>query len=149
MTPTPPKGERGTPGYGRPFNPSSSLNAMRNHRLDAERILQIERRGSRRYPALDNTAEVGWQYDGQLVTSSAQLMDVSRNGMLVLVDDEPPSGVTVMIRLVSPTVTGWFEARVAESRAMRQGPYQLRLVLGNGLPPSFFALAVSRFEEMN
>ncbi len=76
-------------------------------------------------------------------------MDVSRAGMLVLVDDDPPHGVPVMIRLLSPTVTTWFEARVAESRAMRQGPYQLRLVFSNGLPMSFFALAASRYEDMN
>ncbi|AGA25816.1 PilZ domain-containing protein [Singulisphaera acidiphila] len=122
---------------------------MLNNRLDAERVQQIERRGFPRYPALDNTSQIGWRHDGRLVTSSAQLMDVSRAGMLVLVDDDPPHGVPVMIRLLSPTVTTWFEARVAESRAMRQGPYQLRLVFSNGLPMSFFALAASRYEDMN
>lgn len=83
------------------------------------------------------------------MTSSAQLMDVSRQGMLVLVDDEPPQGVSVMIRLIQPTVTAWFEARVAESRALRQGPYQLRLVFLNGSPTGFVALVASRHGEMN
>ena len=136
-------------GLLRPFDPTSSLNAMRNQRLDAESVHQMERRGFPRYPALDNTSQVGWRHDGQLVTSSAQLMDVSRDGMLVLVDDDPPRGIPIMIRLLSPTVTAWFEARVAESQAMHQGPYQLRLVLINGLPPSFFAFAASRYEDVN
>ncbi|SIO65426.1 hypothetical protein SAMN05444166_7691 [Singulisphaera sp. GP187] len=122
---------------------------MRNKRLEAENVNQIERRGFPRYPALDNTSQVGWWHAGRLVTSSAQLMDLSREGMLVLVDDEPRHGVPVLIRLIRPTVTGWFEARVAESRAIRQGPYQLRLVFSAGLPAHFFALAASRCEEMN
>lgn len=69
--------------------------------------------------------------------------------MLVLADDAPPHGVPVLIRLITPTMTGWFETRVAETRAMRQGPYQLRLVIRDGLPASFFALAAARQNGLN
>src|SRR3954469_1019702 len=100
---------------------------MANQRLNAERDPGQERRGFPRYPALDNTAQVGWWRNGQVEATSAQLMDVSREGMLVLVDDDPPQGLAVMIRLIQPTPTAWVEARVTESRPLRQGPYQLRL----------------------
>jgi hypothetical protein len=122
---------------------------MTNQRLNGERNHGQERRGFPRYPALDNTSQVGWLRNGQVETTSAQLMDVSREGMLVLVDDDPPQGVPVMIRLIQPTPTAWVEARVTESRAMRQGPFQLRLVFINGSPTGFVALAASRCEELN
>jgi hypothetical protein len=132
-----------------PMNSLAVQTPMANQRLNAERDHGQDRRGFPRYPALDNTSQVGWWRNGQVETTSAQLMDVSREGMLVLVDDEPPQGVAVMIRLIQPTPTAWVEARVTESRPMRQGPYQLRLVFSNGSPAGFFALAASRCEEMN
>jgi len=76
-------------------------------------------------------------------------MDLSREGMLVLADAEPPPGLPVMIRLIEPARTPWVEARVTEARPICQGPVQLRLVCAQGAPRGFFALAASRDETMN
>lgn len=123
---------------------------MANHHLNAELGNdQQERRGFPRYPALDNTSQVAWWLDGRVETTAAQLMDVSREGLLVLVDDEPPHGATVMVRLITPIPTVWVEARIAESRQLRQGPFQLRLVFLNGSPTGFIAVVAARDEERN
>src|SRR5690606_12220890 len=119
---------------------------MANHRLNAEHGNDQERRSFPRYPALDNTSQVAWWVDGQVKTTAAQLMDVSREGVLVLVDDEPPHEFPVMIRLITPIPTVWVEARIAESRPIRQGPYQLRLVFLNGPPTGFIAVVAARRE---
>lgn len=108
-----------------------------------------ERRGAGRYPALDNVSQVGWRDGEQLRTTSAQLMDVSREGVLIMVDHEPPRDVVVVFRLLEPTRTAWVSARVAQSRRMRQGPYQLRLAFIDPPPAGFLALAAARRGELN
>jgi len=83
------------------------------------------------------------------MTTAAQLMDVSREGLLVLADDTPPEQVKVQVRILQPVMTDWVEACVAESRDLRLGPTQLRLVFPGGLPGWFFTLAASRLETLN
>jgi hypothetical protein len=123
---------------------------MRNNRIEPHRPDDgSDRRAGRRYPALDNTSQVRWSYDDQVFTTAAQLMDVSREGLLVLVDEEPASGVSVLVRLVEPVQTSWVEANVQESRPMKQGPYQLRLVFTQSPPAGFLALATARDSERN
>lgn len=108
-----------------------------------------ERRAERRYPALDNTSQVKWTHAERLFTTAAQLMDVSRDGLLVLVDDEPPPGSAVQIRLVEPIRTAWVEAEVMDCHPLKQGPFQLRLIFRNAPPAGFLALATARDGERN
>ncbi len=97
----------------------------------------------------DNTSQVRWSHEDQNHTTAAQLMDVSREGLLVLVDDEPPSGVVVLVRLVEPIRSAWVEAHVMDSQRMKQGPYQLRLAFRQNAPAGFLALAMARDGERN
>jgi hypothetical protein len=122
---------------------------MQNDRLNTYHDDQGDRRAGRRYPALENTAQVAWPKDGRTRTAAAQLMDVSRDGLLVLVDDAPESGSVVVIRLLQPTVTAWVEVTVKESRRMRQGPYQVRLSFNKTPPAGFLTLAASRRGDVN
>lgn len=122
---------------------------MPKNRRSADRPQGRERRSFPRYPAIDNTAQVSWRQGDAVETTAAQLMDVSRMGMLVLADAEPPPGLPVLIRLVEPARTAWVEARVAESRPTCLGPFQLRLACPNGAPKGFFALASARDEALN
>jgi hypothetical protein len=98
---------------------------------------------------VDNTAQVAWSREGRTKTAAAQLMDVSREGLLVLVDDAPQTGSVAVIRLLQPTVTAWVEVSVKESRRMRQGPYQVRLSFKKTPPPGFLTLAASRRGDVN
>lgn len=123
---------------------------MKKKRIDSHRADDGgDRRSERRYPALDNTAHARWSHAGQDCTTAAQLMDVSRDGLLVLVDDEPPAGASVQIRLEEPIRTAWVEAVVTEVRRMKQGPCQLRLAFATAPPAGFLALAAARDGERN
>src|SRR5262249_2576114 len=129
--------------------PTTVPEPMPNDRLDRHHDDERDRRAGRRYPAVDNTAQVAWSKDGRTKTTAAQLMDVSREGLLVLVDEAPQIDSVVMIRLLQPMLTAWVEVCVKDSRRMRQGPCQVRLSFNRKPPAGFLTLAASRRGDVN
>src|SRR5262249_45164780 len=125
-----------TPGPG-----SGHQEPMRIYRMDNRHPETQERRAEPRYPAVDNASEVGWVENGTLRSTAAQLMDVSRDGALVIGDEEPGAGSPVLLRLVEPNPTLWVETTLVESRRTRLGPFQLRLVFRGVPPPEFLERA--------
>jgi len=120
---------------------------MQNLRRDLDHLAQRERRGAPRFPAVDNTAEMGWYTNGELITTAAQLMDVSQSGLLVLTDDAPDREGSVQVRLLQPVATEWVEANLVEATRTRFGPYQIRLSFLETPSPDFLVIAWSRSSE--
>jgi hypothetical protein len=120
---------------------------MRSIRLDSQHVEHRERRSEPRFPAVDNASEVGWWEGLELRVTAAQLMDVSREGLLVLVDQAPSGDGLVLVRLVAPELSDWVEAQLIESRETRVGPYQLRLVFRDAPPRDFLERAIARLNE--
>ncbi|MHC5536975.1 PilZ domain-containing protein [Singulisphaera rosea] len=104
----------------------------------------MERRREARYPAVDNVSKVAWWVEDHLCMTDAQLMDVSRSGLLVLADDAPPAGGTLLVRLVEPSPSPWIEAQLVEAHLTRHGPYQLRLTFRGTPPEGFVTDAINR-----
>ncbi len=124
------------------------MQTMRNARHSPRHHFHpVEHRSAPRYPAVENVSLVGWWRDQRLETTAAQVMDVSRSGLLILADDDPPGDGPVLVRLVKPTITAWVELSLVESKRTRFGPYQLRLAFREVPPLAFFAAATSRFGE--
>lgn len=120
---------------------------MQNLRRDLDHLAPRERRGAPRFPAVDNTAELGWYANEELNTTAAQLMDVSQNGLLVLADDAPNGEGAVLVRLLQPVATEWVEANLVEATRTRFGPYQIRLSFPETPSPDFLVIALSRTTE--
>lgn len=120
---------------------------MRNIRAHGGHVIYSERRGQDRHPAIENAAQVAWREGDDRHTTAAQLMDVSRDGLLVLVDDEPPLEASVSIRLIQPAATDWIEVNVVESLPTRYGPYQLRISFIAPPPAGFLTLTTALPED--
>ena len=120
---------------------------MQNLRRDLDHLTSRERRGAPRYPAVDNTAELGWYSNGELCTTAAQLMDVSQSGLLVLADDAPQGDNSVLVRLLQPVSSVWVEAQLIEAVRTRFGPFQVRLTFVDIPATGFLEIALSRDSE--
>lgn len=70
-----------------------------------------ERRGLARSPAAPNQVRLRWWEGGEFRESTGRILDISRGGASLVVDD-PPHVVPVWVRLEEPTPTDWFEVRV-------------------------------------
>ena len=98
-----------------------------------------------------HVAEVCWlrptasalpSFNPRLKVTSAVVMELRREGMLLLADDSPPAGTRVLVRLPRLTPRLWLRAVVSASRRMRFGPVELKLDFETK-PPGWFLAAAS------
>src|SRR5262245_57783739 len=66
-----------------------------------------ERRSSTRYPAVSNAAVVQFRRTGRVRLLGANLVNISRSGAMLLIDEKPDLDAIVYIRLEYPVRTPW------------------------------------------
>jgi hypothetical protein len=102
-----------------------------------------ERRRSRRYPAVEDRAWLGWwrnERDYSIV--AARLIDISRGGARVAMAEPPPRRQAVWVCLGAPRPIDCVRATTLEATRVRQGEYSVRLEFhGNG-PDILYRAAV-------
>lgn len=77
-----------------------------------------------------------------LSKTSAAVMEIRREGMLLIADDAPPAGTKVLVRLPRLMPRLWLPAVVVAARRMRVGPVELKLGF-NTKPPGWFLAAAA------
>jgi hypothetical protein len=102
-----------------------------------------ERRRAPRHDANESQVWLGWKRgaDG-FRSSSALIINLSRGGAFVFLDDRPPKDEPVWISMGTPAPAGSVEARVVAIKVMRQGQCAVRLEFREPCPYGFFEAAV-------
>jgi hypothetical protein len=77
-------------------------------------------RKSLRHAALENRARLEWCQGGEVIDSSARLINVSEGGILLDAENSPPPGQTAWCRLEEPTPTDWIKVKVVRRGAPRE-----------------------------
>ena len=95
------------------------------------------RRPSRRHAACGNDIFLQWWAGGVAHESAARLLDIGDGGASRMVDEPPPLGQSVRIRLERTGRTDWVDGRVIR----RCGPQETAVEFDDVCPKSFFALA--------
>lgn len=99
-----------------------------------------ERRESRRYTPAETHAWIGWWHGSRFLVTHAELINLSKGGALVEVDDRPPSSQPVWICLGAPHPIEHVQARVLDATLRPSGDYTARLEFYCA-PASFFLAA--------
>jgi hypothetical protein len=108
-----------------------------------ERQPAAERRRAPRYEAVESQVWLGWwRGEAGFLASSAVIINLSRGGAFIFLDDEPPADQPVWICLGMPDPVGFVEARVVAVKKSRQGQCAARLEFREPCPYSFFEAAV-------
>src|SRR5262249_24680405 len=79
-------------------------------------IVITERRSSPRYPAVDNQVSVYNTQDGQSRLVRASLVNISRTGALLYMQDKVTANATIYLRLIYPIKTNWIKGQVLRRR---------------------------------
>jgi hypothetical protein len=102
-----------------------------------------ERRRSPRHEVVEAQVWLGWwRGERGFLASSAVLINLSRGGAFVFVDERPPQDEPVWISLGMPDPVGFVESRVVAVKVSRQGQCAVRLEFRAPCPYGFFEAAV-------
>lgn len=83
------------------------------------------------------------------LSAAAAVMEIRRDGMLLLADDSPPAGTKVVVRLPRLMPGLWITAVVVAARRMRVGPVELKLAFSTKPPGYFFAATADDSAAIN
>jgi hypothetical protein len=102
-----------------------------------------ERRRSPRLEVVESQVWLGWwRESASFLASSAVIINLSRGGAFIFLDDQPPPDKPVWICLGMPDPVGFVEARVVEVKVSRQGQCAVRIEFREPCPYDFFEAAV-------
>lgn len=102
-----------------------------------------ERRRLPRHEVVESRVWLEWHRDeAGLRASNAVIINLSRGGAFVFLDECPPKDRPVWISLGMPDPIGRIEARVIATKVSRQGQCSARLEFADACPYSFFEAAV-------
>jgi hypothetical protein len=102
-----------------------------------------ERRRSARHAVVESQAWLGWwRGEAGFRMQSAVIINLSRGGAFIFLDDRPPADQPVWIALGMPDPVGFVEARVVATQVARQGQCAVRLEFREPCPYGFFEAAV-------
>jgi hypothetical protein len=102
-----------------------------------------ERRRLPRHEVVESQVWLGWwRGEPGFLASSAVIINLSRGGAFVFLDDQPPRDQPVWICLGMPDPVGFVEARVVGVKVSRQGQCAVRLEFKAPCPYGFFEAAV-------
>jgi hypothetical protein len=102
-----------------------------------------ERRRTTRHEPVESQVWLGWwRGEAGFLASSAVIINLSRGGAFIFLDDEPPHDEPVWICLGMPDPVGFVEARVLGVQKSRQGQCAARLEFRTPCPYGFFEAAV-------
>ena len=112
------------------------------------------RRGTRRFVALSQPAQIGWMEGQEFVTTSASLKDVSLSGLSAQAGVALPVATTVWVSLKDHPAGRWVKAVVVEVKRVRRlltcgrSEYLIRMRYGLGCPYTFFRAAIGGSEML-
>jgi hypothetical protein len=102
-----------------------------------------ERRRSPRHEVVESQVWLGWwRGEAGFLASSAVIINLSRGGAFIFLDDEPPGDQPVWICLGMPDPVGFVESRVVAIKKSRMGQCAVRLEFKEPCPYGFFEAAV-------
>lgn len=101
-----------------------------------------ERRLTERVHYLECKAWVGWKKFRGFSMNNALLVDISRGGARIFLDNTPPAQQPVWVYLETPTNHAAVRARVVVSETTPQGQCMLRVEFEEHCPYDFFEAAV-------
>lgn len=102
-----------------------------------------ERRNSPRREVVESQVWLGWwRGEAGFLASSAVIINLSRGGAFIFLDEPPPKDQAVWICLGMPDPVGFVEARVVAIKTSRQGQCAVRLEFREPCPYGFFEAAV-------
>jgi PilZ domain len=87
-----------------------------------------ERRTSPRCVAVENQSRLEFAARGGRQRVSARVMNISRDGALVVTEDPPPCGEPIWLRIESPVKTDW--AKAVTVRVGRSREFAVRFPMG-------------------
>jgi hypothetical protein len=108
----------------------------------------MERRCEQRYSAFGSPILVGWWEGDDFREQDALLRDVSLRGASATLENAPPPGETILVRLSGGQSSDWVEADVIEARKTEwtgRAPYLLRLRFQQPCPYDFFTGAIKGY----
>lgn len=103
---------------------------------------QEERRRTPRYKAADTPALLGWTHGDAFRTCPATLINISRDGALVVAHGWPPIEESVWLSVEGQVPTDWLEATVVGPMELREGLPRLRLSFREPCPLPFLETAI-------
>jgi len=102
-----------------------------------------ERRRAARHEVVESQVWLGWwRGEAGFLASSAVIINLSRGGAFIFLDEPPPKDESVWICLGMPDPVGFVEARVVAIKTSRQGQCAVRLEFREPCPYGFFEAAV-------
>jgi hypothetical protein len=102
-----------------------------------------ERRRAPRHEVVESQVWLGWwRGSSGFLASSAVIINLSRGGAFIFLDEKPPKDEPVWICLGMPDPVGFVEARVVEVTVSRQGQCAARIAFREPCPYGFFEAAV-------
>lgn len=105
-----------------------------------------ERRRSPRGSPTEERLWLGWRKDGDFYVIHAELMNLSHGGALIVVDEPPPRGELVWLRLEGPTPIEDVSALVIETSRIGRGEHGVRVAFREPFPPAFYQAAMEGLE---
>ena len=101
-----------------------------------------ERRNEARHEAIEGRAWLGWKRWRGFRAPYALIVNISRGGALVFLDEPPPAGKPVWIFLETPDLKTVVKARVLEIQTTPAGQSAVRLAFEKPCPFAVFDAAV-------
>ncbi len=106
-----------------------------------------DRRSSPRYTPASTQAWVGWWKGTRFLVSQAELVNLSKGGALVRLNNRPPTSQPIWICLGAPHPVDYVQCRVLDASPRLDGDFRARLEFHAPCPPSFFLAAGHNFDD--
>ncbi len=133
--------DKTTPGSTGPWVESRSLLGM--FRLWDDHPT-ADRRRTPRHQVVESQVWLGWwRGESGFLATSALIINLSRGGAMIFLDEEPPKDEPVWICLGMPDPVSFVEARVVAIQLSKQGQCAVRLEFREPCPYGFFEAAIS------
>ena len=100
-----------------------------------------DRRQSPRYTPATTQAWVGWWKGMRFLVSQADLVNLSKGGALVHLNNRPPTSQPIWICLGAPHPIDYVQCRVLDVSLKPAGDFLARVDFHSPCPPSFFMAA--------
>ena len=106
-----------------------------------------DRRETERYTPAKTQAWVGWWKGGRFLVSQAEMINLSKGGALVHLNNRPPTSQPVWICLGAPHPVDYAQCRVLDAALKPAGDFLARIEFHSPCPPSFFLAAGCRHDD--
>ena len=112
---------------------------------DKDQNSGAERRDAPRYLPAESQAWIGWWHGSRFVVTPSELINLSKGGALLFLNERPPMGQPIWLCLGAPHPLEYVQARVLDAFSSPESPdYRVRLDFHIPCPLSFFLAAGHR-----